>query len=114
MAELIISRKAAYGMGLRRFYTGVPCKHGHVAERFVSNGGCTACTNPSYRFRQNTFSHDIKAFNSQRLWVHAGLQVEEMPALEKYLQLCIIEFIRHSGKMTPALDEAFLMQLEKM
>lgn len=42
-----ISRMNAYAKGLRRFYTGVPCKHGHVAERFVGNGGCTRCVNKS-------------------------------------------------------------------
>lgn len=114
MADLIISRKAAFEMGLRRFYTGIPCKHGHVAERFVVNGGCTACVNKSYRHRQNAFSHDLKAFNSSRLWVHSTLQAEELPKLERYLQVCIIEFIKHAGKLTPDLEDSFRMQLERM
>lgn len=25
------------------YYTGEPCKNGHVAPRYVSTGGCTAC-----------------------------------------------------------------------
>lgn len=28
----------------KRYFNGVPCKHGHVAERFVSNRGCVACS----------------------------------------------------------------------
>ncbi|MBC5790661.1 hypothetical protein [Providencia sp. JUb39] len=39
----VISRKEAAVKGLSRFYTGKPCVHGHVAERFVSNGVCVEC-----------------------------------------------------------------------
>lgn len=42
----VISRKEAQVRGLIRFYTGVPCStHGHLVERYVSNGGCVACVN---------------------------------------------------------------------
>ena len=33
----------AKAAGRARYFTGKPCKHGHVAERFVSNGGCITC-----------------------------------------------------------------------
>jgi hypothetical protein len=39
----IIGRDAASALGLKRFFTGEPCKHGHVAERIVSSHGCTEC-----------------------------------------------------------------------
>ena len=29
--------------GETRYFTGLPCKHGHVAERQVSNGTCVDC-----------------------------------------------------------------------
>jgi hypothetical protein len=29
--------------GLTRYFTGITCKHGHVAERFVSNRQCITC-----------------------------------------------------------------------
>jgi hypothetical protein len=37
----IIGRDAASALGLKRFFTGGPCKHGHVAERIVSSHRCT-------------------------------------------------------------------------
>mgnify|MGYP002480306686 CR=1 FL=1 len=37
------SRKEAKELGRTRFFTGVPCKRGHVAERVVSNGACIEC-----------------------------------------------------------------------
>ena len=39
----IVSRAEAKAAGLKRYFTGEPCKHGHVAERFVSNWDCAQC-----------------------------------------------------------------------
>jgi len=39
----IVTRAEATALGLKRFYTGDPCKREHVAERFASTGGCVAC-----------------------------------------------------------------------
>jgi 5-methylcytosine-specific restriction endonuclease McrA len=39
----IISREEAKALGLRVYFTGVACKRGHVAERYVSNGKCVEC-----------------------------------------------------------------------
>jgi 5-methylcytosine-specific restriction endonuclease McrA len=30
--------------GLKVFFTGVPCRGGHIAERYTSNGKCVTCT----------------------------------------------------------------------
>jgi len=38
----IISRKDAKSKGLKRYYTGKPCKRGHVSEHFV-RGSCVEC-----------------------------------------------------------------------
>jgi len=39
----IITRDAARARGLKRFFTGVPCKRGHVAERYVVGTGGAMC-----------------------------------------------------------------------
>ncbi len=39
----VISRDEAFEKGLRRYYTGIPCKKGHISERSVSTGGCVTC-----------------------------------------------------------------------
>lgn len=39
----IISRKEAISQGLKRYFTGEPCKRGHIAERFIWNSGCIDC-----------------------------------------------------------------------
>lgn len=39
----IISRKEALERGLKRYFTGEPCKYGHVSERFVRSWKCCQC-----------------------------------------------------------------------
>jgi 5-methylcytosine-specific restriction endonuclease McrA len=39
----VITRADALAAGLTRFFTGKPCKHGHLSERTSVNGGCIAC-----------------------------------------------------------------------
>lgn len=42
----VIARDNARALGLRRYFTGRVCKRGHLAERYVINGGCVDCLNP--------------------------------------------------------------------
>jgi len=45
----IISRERAKQVGLKKFFTEEPCKNGHVAERYVSSGGCVDCSKASFK-----------------------------------------------------------------
>lgn len=40
----IISRKDAKAKGVRYYFTGKPCKHGHLGLRRVSETGCAQCS----------------------------------------------------------------------
>ncbi len=44
IAASIISRKEARDAGMLRYFTGKPCKHGHITERQVSSGNCFQCS----------------------------------------------------------------------
>lgn len=39
----IITRKFAKQSGIKRYFTGMPCKYGHIAERFCASGRCSEC-----------------------------------------------------------------------
>lgn len=41
----IITQKDAKEKGLIFYFTGKPCKHGHITYRMVSGGGCRECKN---------------------------------------------------------------------
>lgn len=47
-----ITRLDAAHQGLKRYYTGKKCKHGHDSERWVYNGHCCTCTLESNKRRQ--------------------------------------------------------------
>lgn len=40
----LLSRDRAKAQGDLRYYTAVPCRHGHVSERYVKSGTCVTCT----------------------------------------------------------------------
>lgn len=44
-----ITISAAARAGLKTYYTGKPCKRGHLALRFVSSGNCVECSREASR-----------------------------------------------------------------
>jgi hypothetical protein len=42
-APRIITKEEAKASGRKRYYTGEPCQHGHVCERFVKRSWCVEC-----------------------------------------------------------------------
>lgn len=57
-APAIISRADAYSKGLTYFYTGVPCKRGHLSMRYVTTGGCLECLDT---YKKQNAKHPTKA-----------------------------------------------------
>jgi hypothetical protein len=43
LAARCSAKEEARLQGKTRYFNGVPCKHGHVAERVVASGSCVAC-----------------------------------------------------------------------
>jgi 5-methylcytosine-specific restriction endonuclease McrA len=51
MATEIISRADALAQGLANYFTGKPCRHGHVSDRITKNATCRVC----HRARTNRY-----------------------------------------------------------
>jgi hypothetical protein len=65
----IISRKDAKALGLKRYFMGEPCKHGHVAERLVSSRACFGCikiANAAF-YRENTEAEKVRAVVKRKM-----------------------------------------------
>jgi hypothetical protein len=62
----IRGRKEAQALGLKRFFTGKPCKHGHVAERCVGTYACMECNRGRWRMWQA--ANPQKARDNRRLY----------------------------------------------
>ena len=67
----MMKRQEAIALNISRYNTGRPCKHGHVSDRFTSNGACIDCVNKwktenpdkIKKIKQNYFA---KYFSSNR------------------------------------------------
>lgn len=71
----IVSRKDALVRGLKRFFTGKPCRHGHLCEKITSSKQCMECNRvrcakrmQDTAFRQNAakLSAEWRAQNPER------------------------------------------------
>ena len=71
----IISRDEARALGLKRFFTGKPCKRGHVAERWACGGGGGECVECSLENgRKYRAADPERAREKWRKWRTAKLQ----------------------------------------
>ena len=43
MDDEIVARAEALSRGLSRYFTGEPCRAGHVAERYTTSANCVEC-----------------------------------------------------------------------
>jgi hypothetical protein len=92
----IITREEARAKGLKRFFTGEPCLHGHVCERGVSNGYCVDCNREreqtpevkGYRRLYRKENYQIPE-NKERKWEHALLKKFNLTTAEYYERLKI-------------------------
>jgi hypothetical protein len=74
---ILISRQAARALGVTRYFTGKPCKYGHVAERLVANCGCITCLAAADRRYHER--HPGKRKQSYDAW-NAGQPIESKRA----------------------------------
>ncbi len=55
----VVSRAEALAQGLKSYFLGMPCRHGHIAKRQTSNKECHFCA--VMRSRNRVYSDDEKA-----------------------------------------------------
>lgn len=53
-----ITRREAQQQGAKWYYTGKPCKHGHISKRQTSNGACWECAAPRNRANGSKWYHE--------------------------------------------------------
>jgi 5-methylcytosine-specific restriction endonuclease McrA len=64
-------RADAKAAGLTRFFTGKPCKHGHISQRGTATGACITCNNAySLAFHK---AHPQQAAAQSKAWKAANI-----------------------------------------
>ena len=79
MNALPSTRAEAFASGADRYFTGIPCRHGHVSERYIG-GECVGCRQSHYKRR----APEIRA----KMQAHRDANRERISAdrREKYQQ----------------------------
>lgn len=95
-APELITRHEAFAIGRTHYFTGKPCKQGHIALRYVSTGGCKDCQSP-FKLRRHPFRKDLQPYICPKLWVPANATPEQYKLLEVYLQTCIDTFFEYQN-----------------
>jgi hypothetical protein len=63
MTTTTITKKDALTQGLKRYFTGVPCKRGHVSERMVSSAICLDCHREKMSARYHADPEAAREYN---------------------------------------------------
>ena len=68
----IITNKEANEQGLKFYFTGKPCKNGHIAERQVSNRSCCMCLSENYKKWYSTGYSEYCSKNKNKIRKNAS------------------------------------------
>lgn len=87
---------AAAARGEGRFNTGVPCKHGHLSDRYTSTGACIECLNP--RLTRPRVTRDVRFISRSIPFAidrRIATSATYLGQLDAYLQACTQAFAQH-------------------
>ena len=71
MADVVISRADARAKGLKRFFTGLECPNGHVAQNYTATGKCVLCSNKAKALWASQNKERVRAYNAEWHCNHA-------------------------------------------
>ena len=58
----IVTREQAKTLGLTRFFTGQPCKRGHLSQRILRDGCCVACFNARRAAKSDVYALTMQTY----------------------------------------------------
>lgn len=85
----IISKKKAKELGLKKYYTGKPCKHGHYSERYIS-GHCLGCATLHMKSYHDDNRDSIRANNK----AYMQKRLEDSPKLRKKMNKARVQWAK--------------------
>jgi hypothetical protein len=79
----LVSREEARARGLTLYFTGAPCRHGHLSQRWVANHRCRECARLKEPHYRATYQADkIDAVRAKKL-AHYYANIEKRRACNK-------------------------------
>lgn len=65
MSIEVITREAACSKKLKKYFTGIPCKHGHICERWVCDATCFECKKIKVKKWQQKSKKQLAAYKRE-------------------------------------------------
>jgi len=81
--DKIISQPTAKLLELVRYFTGKPCRRGHVTERYTKSGACVGCDQSQAKLRYGT-DPSIRRASSVRSYHKHKSRVKNQVLIKKY------------------------------
>lgn len=83
----IITRAQARHNGLGKYFTGVPCRNGHVAERYTQSGSCEDCIRQSRAIVISKPAEIIPAIEGEIITPSSVVRSERMEIIRRKVQI---------------------------
>ena len=93
-----ISRDEARTQGLTRYFTGKPCRRGHVGERYANGGACVVCEIGKQKARRAARKSG-QPFPKSRRRKTGGKTVDDLTG-RVFQRLLVLERAPNRGHMT--------------
>lgn len=77
----IISRNDAISTGLNKYFTGIPCRNGHVSERYSCNTKCVKCVSDQSKLRYDNNQEEMR--NRRKKYYYENQDKEKL-ARDRY------------------------------
>ena len=90
---MLKTKQEAIKSGEQKYFTGKPCKHGHIAERYTKDGNCIEC-------RAAQFQRDFDKRSKQQKVNRSKPEVKEKNYAKEKIRLAIPEKRKHKNKTT--------------
>lgn len=68
----ILTRQQAISIGSKTYFTGIPCKNGHIAKRHTTTCACTGCLKLAYQKSHTKILNAAKGYVTYSRDLHPG------------------------------------------
>jgi len=69
----VITKQEAIEQGLKHYFTGKPCKFGHIEKRNVANNSCRNCSSIKHKIWADANKEKLYVYNQQ--WFEANKEI---------------------------------------
>lgn len=95
MARDIVARSEAIAAGRKTYFTGLPCKNGHISHRHTHNGICAECKRTTHRAVKHVVSVESKVCRKcqiEKPAIEFHKRASSKDGINTYCKACQIEF----------------------